>query len=520
MSKLFKTFTAKKYAYIFLLGAISSLAFAPVFFFPILWISFSLLLLFITKSTNKKDAFFIGWFFGLGHFITGLYWICASMLVEPLKFAWLIPFTITGVPAMEALPIGVASFCTYAFIKKPKFGKIQTLLSFAGFWTLFEISRAYILSGFPWNLTGYIWGFSDRMIQIGSVIGTYGLTFLTIIIFSSPFLILDVKKESFSIKIIKSKKQIKQVLFLLTLIPIIFLFGNERLKNEKNLIDTGKKARIIQPNINQKLKWETSYRKSSIYKQIEMSLMGDISNIDYIVWPEASIPYVLNLNPNLEKIITEHLPQKTKIIAGSLRATYDKKNKEINKIWNTVYILQNQKIINFYDKQHLVPFGEYIPFRKFIPFINKITYGGNDFSIGEGEGTIELDDDFYARFVICYEIIFPDEIITSSRRPDLIINLTNDAWFGNTSGPYQHMVTSKMRSVEYGIPLIRTANTGISGFINSYGKVVDKINLNIDNYIDVNISGTIRETFYYKYKVYLLLLLCYFLGLSIKSENE
>ena len=519
MHRFFKTLAAKKYGFLFLLGAISSLAFAPTFFFPILWASFSIFLLFITNSKNSKDAFFVGWFFGLGHFVVGLYWICASMLVEPLKFAWLIPFTILGVPSLQALLIGATSLCTYKLIKNPKFGKIQTLLSFGGFWTIFEISRTYLFSGFPWNLLGYVWGFSDRMIQIGSVLGTYGLTFFTVLIFSSPFLLLELKKDSLSIKLYKSKKKLIQIVFFLMLIPIFFIFGNERLKNERKLEDTGLKARIVQPNIKQKDKWDDDKRGDSIYKQINMSTSKNTPFLDYIIWPEASIPYVLNLNPEIANIITEDLNSKTQVIAGSLRAELNKETKEIKKIWNSAYVLQNKKIIDVYDKKHLVPFGEYVPFRRFIPFINKITHGGMDFSEGTGSGIFELKKGFFVRILICYEVIFPNEIITDSRKPDLIINLTNDAWFEKTSGPYQHMVASRMRSVEYGIPLIRAANTGISGFVNSYGKVVDKINLNVDNYLDVDISETLGETFYLKYKFFLLMFLCCFLGLSIKNGN-
>ncbi|MFC1659261.1 apolipoprotein N-acyltransferase [Pseudomonadota bacterium] len=534
-----------KYYWSFLFGSLSSLSFAPVFLFPVLWVCLPYLLLSIqnnNKALNTKSSFFFGWWFGFGHFIIGTYWICSSLLVEPEKFAWLLPFAITIIPGFLALFI-VITFCgTFYLTQKLNLRKIEIIILFAVLWSFSEILRTFIFTGFPWNLIGYVWGFSDKMIQVSSIFGTYILGFLTIIIFSSPFLLIDYQKnikkrdkyakkhktikEDFNFllkcyKINVSRNKLISFFICFSLLPSIYFYGLNRLNFGKYLSDTEKIARIIQPNIPQSEKWNPNTQILSLRKQLEMASYNS-KNLNYVILPEAAIPYILNKNVRLLNFIKDSFPDNIILITGGLRAEYKENSNEINKLWNSVFIIRNGKIVNYYDKIHLVPFGEYIPFRYlFGSFIKKITYGGMDFSRGKDKKIISLNNNLNVRFLVCYEVIFPNEILDHKNNTlNLIINLTNDAWFGTTSGPYQHLISAKYRAVEYGVPIIRAANTGISAYINPYGKIIDKIGLNVENYLDIKISENLNRTVYSKYKKYSILFFFYFLGLIIFYNKE
>jgi apolipoprotein N-acyltransferase len=389
----------------------------------------------------------------------------------------------------------------------------------------------------------YIWGFSDIMTQSVSVYGSYILGFITIVIFSSPFIIvnLEVTKNSYKKKKHKQKYynvgRITNIICIditknklisfgtcLLLLPTLYFFGLDRIKYEKFNFYTGKIARIVQPNIKQDEKWDTESRISIIKKQLKMSSYNS-NDIDLVIWPEVAIPYILDTDTKIINFINDSFPKNITLVTGGLRAEYENgapgEISRINKLWNSAFVLRDGKIINYYDKIHLVPFGEYAPLRRFLPFINKITYGSIDFSRGKERKIINVDEVFNVRFLVCYEAIFSNEILGYQKEyPNLIINLTNDAWFGTTSGPHQHLISVKFRAVEYGVPIIRAANTGISAFIDSFGKVVDKLDLNVENHLDVEISGNLNKTLYSRYKNFVPLFFLYFLGLIIIRRTE
>lgn len=448
----------------FIWGLASALAFAPVFFLPILVISFSGLLLSIASAANKKVAFLVGWWFGFGFFLSGLYWIAFALLVDIASFAWLIPFAVLGIPAILAIYIGLTALLAKIFSKN----KYQLVLNFVAFWLVFEILRVNILTGFPWLLLGYSLCFSDTAIQSASIFGVYGLSFVVLCLACCGYLLLDRC----------SKRDIIHVSIALFIFAANYGFGYTRLiTHEQGFTDA--KIRIVQADIKQNLHADFKEKLGNFQKHIDLTKQGDGKGFDFIIWPEAGIDFPLTLTQRLN--FAEFIPKDSVLLTGGIRVDDVMRP---TKVWNSMFAIDHQgQIVDYYDKAHLVPFGEYIPFKSLLP-INKVTHGVIDFSQGAGLKEIKLDQKPSFAPSICYESYFPEEMLQKSRRPDFIINFTNDAWYGNTSGPYQHFHMTRMRAVEQGVPVIRAANTGISAVINSQGQILAKLPLNSSGVID------------------------------------
>ncbi len=463
----------------FILGLLSALAFAPIFLFPILLFTFSYFLFLISCAT-KKSSFLLGWWFGFGYFIAGLYWISFALLVDINSFGWLIPFAVLLIPAITAIYIGLLTLLTKILSKN----KYQLLVNFICLWVLFEIIRVNILTGLPWLLLGYSLCFSDTLLQSSSVFGIYGLSFVVLCIACTPYLLLDCYKKL-------------DLAFIITasLIFIInFAFGYFRLQNSTADLSNSM-VRIVQANISQNLKWDHDERLNNIMKHINLTKQNN-DKIDYVIWPESAIPFPVSLQNRLK--FNDLIPKNSFLIAGGVRVN-DERNP--TKIWNSIFVINsNGQIIDFYDKIHLVPFGEYVPLKKFIP-ATKITHGAIDFSSGPNLKTIKVSNNLPSFApLICYEAYFPEDIILKEHLPDFIVNFTNDAWYGNTSGPYQHLYMTKLRAIEQGIPIIRAANTGISAIIDPYGRILKMLPLNKEGIIDLQLPKALKiTTIYSKY---------------------
>ena len=425
------------YKKIFFLGLVSSLAFAPFFLFPILFFTFNYLLKKIEEADNVKESFFIGWLFGFGYFIGNCYWYCHSLLMWPYYF--LIPFAITVIPAFLAIYTGLTTLFTKKYFNNNNF---YTVLIFSFFWVLFEFLRGVLFTGFPWNIICYSLGFSPFLIQTVYLYGCYVFSFLLITIFT----ILYVKQNKYTI------------IYYVVLILFVIIYGFIGLNREEKNIDNFKIITTdIQINDNRSDKELIDYL---------INKTGDIENVDYIVWPEAVLPSIVNMNNyGLFSYLSKKLDNKT-LITGAVRVDDD------GNLFNSLLVIKDGKIINYYDKYKLVPFGEYIPFNNIFTFINSIT---NTINISKGQEKrkiIKLDNGLNISSLICYESIFPNLV---NNKADLIINITNDVWFGKTSGPYQHIVALKFRAVENNLPAIRVSNYGKSLFINNKGQIIKNL---------------------------------------------
>ena len=460
-------FKNKKYLKLFIFGAVSSLAFAPFYLCVIFFFSLYYLLNKLKEFNSLKQSFYIGWWFGFGYFIGNCYWYCHSLLLEPLKHAWLIPFAISIIPAYLACYIGFTTFFTYFAVSKYTIkNKFFITIIFSFFWVFFEYLRGVIFTGFPWNLLCYCLSFSPLLIQTVSLWGCYIFSFFLLTIFTSIWVLNDKRYKMYS-------------LYYIALILFIILFGFIRLKNTEIKFSTYK-VRIVQPNTSLKEEYIFS-PKERLDKLIDISL-DNISDIKYIIWPENALPdYVLTYQNNgMSDYIGEKLGNKV-LITGGLRVDERK-----NKVYNSVFVINNGKVLDYYDKYNLVPFGEFIPFRKIFSFINAIANGIDLYKAEQRKKIIKIDDNFPIFSPnICYESIFPSSI---NKNADLIINFTNDFWFGKTSGPYQHFDALKFRALENSIPTIRVANSGISAVIDKYGRVIQETKLGESAVLDVEIE--------------------------------
>ncbi|MEI6729876.1 MAG: apolipoprotein N-acyltransferase [Pseudomonadota bacterium] len=447
------------------LGLLSAAALPPIHLLLLVIPSFSGLFILLNQASTKKRAFWLGWWWGLGYFTAGLYWICISLYVEPEKFAWLTPFALFGLPSILGIYTGLVCLlsCRLQVVGYKK------VIFFAAIFTLSEYLRSHLFSGFAWNLIGYVTTISSTTMQLAYYISIYGLCFIVVLIATMPALAITDKNQAL-------KPNIITFIFAISVI----LFGLIRLENNPTLYSKVK-IRIVQPNIEQSLKWNEQTRFAGFKKHIYMSGKPGIEDINLVIWPEAAIPYYIDEIEPLLKESVAFLPEKSLLIAGGLRG---QESTEKPQAFNSLFAIDKQgKIVSTYDKRHLVPFGEYIPFRNILPLEN-IAGGIGDFASGSGIKTQFIGD--YPPFlpIICYEAIFSEESNDSTKQAKWILNVTNDAWFGISSGPYQHLQMARMRAVEQGLPLVRAANTGISAIIDPLGRIIAKTELGKEAILD------------------------------------
>ena len=448
----------KKFIIPSVLGAIAAFAFTPTYFILALFISFPALLLILSKSKSYKQSFFIGWSFGFGFFLHGLYWISYALLVDENLFGWLVPFAVTLIPATLAIYIGITTLVVHPIRKKP----LHLILCFTSSWVLIEILRTSLFTGFPWLALGYSLGGCLPMIQSASLFGVFGLSILILLVSTSPFLLLG-----------RTNKK----LFLTYTLICIFLFtsnlgyGIWKLDANPTTFHP-QKIRVVQPNIKQSLKWDENYRYANLQKLISLSKSD--GNPTYIIWPESALTYSVE-DQKTQELLKPIISQNSFLLTGAINY-----KASLNKIYVSLLAINSNGILEAsYDKKHLVPFGEYIPFKEIIPGINKITDGLMDFSKGETEQNIisSLKGPSF-RTLICYEAFFPSEILEKAPNPDFLLNIINDAWYRESSGPFQHLEMARFRAIENGLPMVRVANTGISAILDTQGRMLKKLPLN------------------------------------------
>ncbi len=511
--KAVKTFLQKKRVMAFLAGAFLSLAFAPIYFFLALPISFSIFYFLLEEERGKKrEVFWLGFFFGFGHFLCGIYWIAISLLIDAAQFGWLIPFALTIIPSALACYFGLLALSYKFLLKKFQINfAYQKLLVFSLLFVIAEVLRSNLFSGFPWNLLGYAWMFEPHFAQLGSVFGIYGLSFFAVLIGLSPTLFWK-RKSSVGDKIFAA--------FLLCFFLVNFLFGYFYIDDKKIITDSDTKIRLIQANIKQEMKWADGQKRDNFLKHIYATNQKNIDDIDVVIWSETSVPYVINDDEALLEYMRQAVPNKGILITGGLRLKRNElEEKKFPDVWNSIFVVSNAGITQHYDKHHLVPFGEFVPLHRYLSFlylseaVDAITGGGKGFSEGEGPQTL-MAESFTFSPLVCYEAIFSSEVVDKKHLPDIFVNLTNDAWFGNSSGPYQHFDMARMRAIEYGIPLIRVAGTGISALVDPFGRVVAKLGLNEEGMIDMKLIKNSQTTIYATYGQ-LPFLILFFLTLVI-----
>jgi len=477
----------------FLLGGLGALAFAPIFLFPAILLAFSGIWFFLDRAIEEKSSlwslFCLGWWFGLGHFAVGLYWIANALTVDLSAFWWVIPFALFGVPAI----LGVFTGVSFVLTRFWPYRGISRAFAFAAIWVGMEWLRGHIFTGFPWNLVGYSWAFSLEMAQTASLGGVYALTLLTILMAVSLGYLVG--RQAFA----------RNVALSIYLIAILFwVWGKNRLNHPDVVAPPSLAIRLVQPNIPQTLKWDLAKREENFQKLLKLTALPSSLPLKAVIWPETAAPFFLEQDNPHRFMAIEKMPKNALLLAGSLRRTWP--NETPFQVWNSLLVINGAgNVIAAYDKFHLVPFGEYLPFRNLfdalfgVGTIKKITAGTIDFTAGPGPRTIALPEGFPTfSGLVCYEVIFPSAVISVTEpRPGWMINITNDGWYGRSSGPYQHLEIARFRAIEEGIPLVRAANSGVSAVYDAYGRNQGMLGLEKEGVLDVLLPTPTREIPFY-----------------------
>ncbi|WP_225770404.1 apolipoprotein N-acyltransferase [Inquilinus sp. Marseille-Q2685] len=464
------------------LGVLASLSVPPLYAAPALWLAFPGLFWLLAGARGGWSAFLTGWAFGFGFFVPGLYWVSWALTVDLPRFFWMIPFALAGLPALLGIFTGLAGLGFHGLRRAGWGGP----LALAAAWGLAEWLRGHVLTGFPWNLIGYTWVGWLPVLQGVSVIGIYGLSALTVAAATLPATLAGPRQGW-------AATAAGIALFL-----AIGAWGAGRLSGDDGATVPGVTLRLVQPNISQADKWSGDKLVENFNKQLAMSTGPGIERVSAVIWSETAVPFTLSWEPEAQKALGAILPPSALALVGATRAT--PYGTQPLQAWNSIYALDRSgTILATYDKAHLVPFGEYVPFHAFLKQfgIEKITAGSLDFSAGPGPRTIDLPGLPPVSPLICYEAIFPGAVLDpAGPRPGWLLNVTNDGWYGLTSGPHQHFAIARTRAVEEGLPLVRAANTGISGVVDAYGRVTGEIALGTAGILDTPLPAALPETPY------------------------
>jgi apolipoprotein N-acyltransferase len=482
----------RRYGLAALLGAAAAAALPPVDLAPALVLAFPGLLWLDDGSATPFASFVLGWSFGFGFFFAGLYWIAGALFVDLARFWWLVPFAAAGLPALFALYAGSACLVLHLATHTLRLPPTARIFLFAIVWSLAEWIRGHLFGGFPWNLIGYAWsgGFPGAILLLQSVawVGIWGLSFVTVLAASLPAL-LGVASVAPLSPLRRRGPAIATGLLLLVPAAV----GAARLEQSPAAATTTR-LRLVQPSTPQDLKWDPAAAAVNFERLTALSAAQEAQPLAAILWPEAAVPFFLGRNPAALRAMAAIAPRDGYVISGALRA--NPLPGPVVKVWNSLEAVDAAgKIVAHYDKVHLVPFGEYVPLRDFLP-LQKITAGMIDLSAGPGARTLALPGLPPFSPLICYEAIFPGAVIDRTQRPDWLLNITNDAWFGRSSGPFQHFAIARTRAVEEGLPLVRVANNGISGVIDALGRVRVHTDLDAVGDIDVLLPAPTNPTFY------------------------
>lgn len=458
----------RRVAVLALLGALATLTLPPVHLVPLLWVSFTGLALMLDGARGRWSAFATGFWFGLVHHAAGLYWVAYALLVDPEKFGWMIPFAVLGLGGLLAVFAGIATLLARE-IAPPGIARI---LALAAAWAFAEWLRTWVFTGFPWNLIATAWVGALPVAEFAALAGALGLGLLTVAVAAMPATLVRPGRTG-PVATAAS----------LALLALVALWGWARLPAEPAPTVPNLRLRLVQASIPQAEKWAPANRAQELIDHMTLTRSPGFDKVTTAIWPETATPYFIDQDPQARAAIARTVPPGGLLITGAPRATPP--DKQPFQVWNSLEAVDGAgEILATYDKVHLVPFGEYVPLRHVLP-IAKVTAGSVDFTPGTGLATIELPGLPPFSPLICYEGIFPGAVVApGAPRPRWLLNITNDGWFGMSAGPYQHFAASRLRAIEEGLPLVRDGNTGITAFVDPYGRIVSMLPLGAHGVLD------------------------------------
>jgi apolipoprotein N-acyltransferase len=478
-------------------GAASTLALAPFNVWPVMFLTFPVLVWLIDGAAAGRRggvgaAAIAGWWFGFGYFLAGLYWVGFAFLVDADKFAWLMPLAVVALPAGMALYTALGAALARLLWTR---GALR-VLTLAAALTMAEWLRGHVVSGFPWNAFGYALTGPLVLAQASALVGLWGTTFLAVFIFASPAVVADDPADS-------PRRFIAPLIGVAILVALAG-YGGVRLAQHPTGFVPGVRLRIMQPNLTQDERFNYTAKQQVMNRYLALSdratgpETSGVKDVTHLIWPESAFPFYLARETDALAQIAALLSRHTVLITGAVRAAAMAPSGAV-RAYNSVYVIDRDGSIGgIYDKVHLVPFGEYLPFEDFLESLGLISLtkmpGG--FLAGDRRRLMQVPGAPPMLPLICYEIVFPDQAVPPGERPGWLLNLTNDGWFGISTGPYQHFQQARIRAIEQGLPLVRAANTGISAVVDPLGRIVKELPLGAEGVVDSPLPQAIAPTLY------------------------
>ena len=471
-----------------LAGVLMTAAMPPFHLFPALWIAIPAFLTLLDRCRGRHETFWVGWCFGFGHFTTGFFWIANAFYVDADMFG------VFAVPAVAALCAGFSVYIggvalALRLVPSPNEDPmpddrtrslVRRALWFAVMWTAVEWLRGWFLSGFPWNPLAATWTAWPAMLQVTALIGTLGLSFLTAL--AAAMSVVLVPAPRFRLAWITAGVPVVGLL-------LIAAAGAARLAMSPTDYAPDVVLRLVQPNIAQADKWRPALREQHLMDHIRLSIPDAGTRVTHVIWGEAAVAFALDQDAAHRTLVAGAIPKGGALLTGITRA--ERSERGVEAIFNSLIAIDSDARVGaIYDKTHLVPFGEYLPLRALVPF-PKLTAGTMDFSSGVERRTIALSGLPPFGPLICYEAVFSGAVVGEGERPQWLLNVTNDSWFGDSTGPRQHLAQARLRAVEEGLPLVRVANTGISAVVDPYGRLEGAIGLGQRGVLDARLPRPI-----------------------------
>jgi apolipoprotein N-acyltransferase len=492
-------------------GAMGALALSPFGLWPLMAIPMvaAIWLLDGTAAPTRKEAawraFQDGWWWGFGYHLAGLWWLGAAFLVEADRFAWAMPLGVV------ALPAGLALFSAAAFAGARLIwsGGPARILAFALALTLAEWLRGHIFTGFPWNSHGMALASSLSLAQTAAFTGLYGLTLIAALVFAAPATVATGETAT---------GRWAAPALAAMLLAAMGALGLWRLSAGPDPLVANVKLRIMQPNLPQDAKFRPEAGEAILQRYLALSdratgprTLG-LQDVTHLIWPESAFPFLLGRSPGALARIQAALPAQTVLITGAARAGEALPGESRPPIYNSIQVVTKREgIVASVDKVHLVPFGEYLPavFERLIRSLGLrefVAVPGGFSAAGSLKG-LRIPGLPLASPLICYEAVFPGDVTPQGQRPGFLLNVTNDGWFGQTTGPHQHFAQARLRAIEEGLPLVRAANTGISAVVDGRGRILGKLDLGIEDILDSQLPRPLPSTVYSRFGDSVLLLL-------------
>ena len=485
----------------FAAGALTTLALPPLSVWPAPFLTFPILVWLIDGAAAGRwggivSAAATGWWFGFGYFLVGLYWIGNAFLVDAKTFGWLLPF------AVMLMPAGLALFTALgvALARLLWTRGAARVLALAVALTVAEWLRGHVLTGFPWNAFGSALATPLSLAQSGALIGLWGLTFIAVFIYASPAVLMDDPTDS-------RRRWLAPAVGAVVLTAMA-AYGAIRLNSAPTSYVDNVRLRIMQPNLQQDDKFRYSQKQAVMDRYVALSARAGgpqstgMADVTHLIWPESAFPFFLTREPDALAQIAALLPDGAVLITGAARAPVSVPNAAVTRAYNSIYVIDHDgSVLSVYDKVHLVPFGEYLPFQDFLEGLGlmQLTKVSGGFIPGDRRRLMSAPRAPSFVPLVCYEIIFPGAAVPRGERASWMLNVTNDGWFGMSSGPYQHFQQARLRAIEEGLPLVRAANTGISAVIDPLGRVIRSLPLGSEDVLDSSLPRPLPATLYARF---------------------